>query len=539
MREATKTDGPWWVEIPRRESMFWFALLVGVASGFAALAFYGMIEVAIRSFVRLHHHAPGLLSRGVLLLSPAAGGLVAGYIIHALAPDARGGVTEVIDALLHRGGSIRTRVGFYKALASAICIGSGGSAGREGPVVQIGASVGSTIARMFHVNRQRARILVACGAAAGVAAVFNAPIAGAIFAAEILTGSYQMRDLALLFTASAAGSVVVQWLLWRGPAFPMPAFRPQTGWVLVLFFLLGILMAFAGDLFIRVLHGLEARFRKSRVPEVWRPALGGLIVGIIGVGLNRTEIFGTGATFMAQVFDGSVFAGPSALSIFGLLVLLYFAKLAATGFTLGSGGSGGDLMPSLFLGGALGGAYGVAVHALLPGVALPPAAFALVGAASFFAGVAHAPITGIVLGIEVGWDIGLTLPLMAACAMSALTASRIRTASIYTLKLEERGIDVQAARRGPSPTPEPLSGGRLETFVIGANDPRAGVAVRDLGLPDGVLLVALRRGPETDAPNGSTILLEGDRVTAFIDPEAEAGFTAWERDGPPPLDATE
>jgi CIC family chloride channel protein len=342
-----------------------------------------------------------------------------------------------------------------------------------------------------------------------------------------------MRDLALLFTASAAGSVVVQWLLWRGPAFPMPAFRPQTGWVLILFFLLGILMAFAGHLFIRVLHGLEERFRNSRVPEIWRPGLGGLIVGIIGVGLNRTEIFGTGAAFMARVFDGNVFAGGSALSVFGLLVLLYFAKLVATGFTLGSGGSGGDLMPSLFLGGALGGAYGVAVHGLLPAVALPPAAFALVGAASFFAGVAHAPITGIVLGIEVGWDIGLTLPLMAACAMSAIVASRLRTASIYTLKLEERGIDVQAARRGPAPVPDPLRGGRLETCAVAANDPRAGLAVRDLGLPDGVVLVALRRGPVTEAPNGDTVLLEGDRVTAFLDPDAEAAFAAWLADAAP------
>lgn len=517
----------WWAGVLGREPMFWFALLVGVASGFAALAFYGMIEVTIRSFLRLHHHAPGIFSRGILMLSPAAGGLVAGYLIHTFAPDAKGGVTEVIDSLLHRGGRIRSRVGFFKALASAICIGSGGSAGREGPVVQIGASVGSTIARVFHVNRQRTQILVACGAAAGVAAVFNAPIAGAFFAAEILTGSFQMRDLALLFTASAAGSVVVQWLLWRGPVFPMDPLRPKTGWVLILFFLLGILMALAGHLFIRVLHGLEERFRHSRVPEFWRPALGGLIVGVMGVGLNRTEIFGTGADFMARVFGGQVFADGAALSIFGLLVLLYFAKMVATGFTLGSGGSGGDLMPSLFLGGVLGGAYGVAAHRLLPGMALPPTAFALVGAASFFAGVAHAPVTGIVLGIEMGWDIGLTLPLMAACAMSALTASRLRAASIYTIKLEQRGVDVQAARRGPAPTPEALRGGRLETFQIAGNDPRAGLSVKDLGLPPGVVLVALRRGTVTDAPNGDTVLLEGDQVTAFLETDAEEGFVTW------------
>lgn len=186
-------------------------------------------------------------------------------------------------------------------------------------------------------------------------------------------------------------------------------------------------------------------------------------------------------------------------------------------------------MPSLFLGGALGGTYGLAVHAVLPHSTLPPAAYALVGAAALFSGVAHAPITGIVLGIEMGWDYGLALPLMAACSVSALVSARLRTASIYTLKLEERGIDVQAVRRQSwsSAVPESLQGGRLETFDIGQGDDRAGCSVRDLGLPDGTLLVALRRGSRTEVPNGDTELQEGDRITAYVDTDRWDDFLMW------------
>jgi CIC family chloride channel protein len=182
------------------------------------------------------------------------------------------------------------------------------------------------------------------------------------------------------------------------------------------------------------------------------------MVGLIGVSLNQTAVLGTGAEFMERSFSGRYFAGGSPVELIGLLALLFGAKMLATGFRLGSGGSGGDMMPSLILGGALGGAYGLGVHALIPSDPLPPAAYALVGAAALFSGVVHAPITGIVLGIEMGQRYGLALPQMVACSVSALVSSRLRTASIYALKLEERGADVQAARRRPQrQIPEPDS----------------------------------------------------------------------------------
>jgi CIC family chloride channel protein len=417
------------------QAMLLFAGAVGLASGFAAFVFYWMINLSIQVFLRAREPFSNLANLAIIVLSPAMGGLVCGLILHYFAPDARGGVSEVIDSLLHRDGYIRARVGFFKALASAICIGSGGSAGREGPVVQIGASVGSSLARVFGVTRRRAQLLVACGAAGGIAAVFNAPIAGAFFAAEIITGRFEMRDLSLLFTASAMGAVVARVLL-SNLLIRVPSYQLLTGWALICHALLGVICALVGHFFIYVLHKSEHYFSHWRVHPVLKPAMGGLCVGVIGLWIP--QVFGTGAEFLDLMFRTPIALGALAVWLAG--------KLVATSFTLGSGGSGGDLMPSLFLGAAAGGAWGNVAHHLFPHATMPPGAYALVGAASLFAGVAHAPVTAIILGFEMGRDYGIILPLMIACSISSLLSSRLRTSSLYTLKLEERGVDLQRMR---------------------------------------------------------------------------------------------
>jgi CIC family chloride channel protein len=418
--------------------MLLFAGVVGLVSGAAAYIFYWLINVTVRGFLLTHPASVTSKPLHILVtvLSPALGGLVCGLLLHYFSPDARGGVAEVIDALLYREGFIRARVGFFKAIASAICIGSGGSAGREGPVVQIGASVGSTLARVFLATRRRAQLLVACGAAGGIAAVFNAPIAGAFFAAEIVTGRFEMRDLTFLFTASAMGSVVARTLLQDRATFQVPPYHLVSNWALVFHMLLGALCALAGHLFIRALHRSESVFHRMRIHPLLKPALGGLLVG--GIGLGIPQVFGTGGEILQDIF-----AAP----IETRLLLLWLAgKLVATALTLGSGGSGGDLMPSLFLGAALGGAFGNIAHHLFPAVTMPPQAYALVGATALFAGVAHAPMTAIILGFEMGRDYGIVLPLMFACSISALISSRLRTASLYTWKFHERGIDIERLR---------------------------------------------------------------------------------------------
>lgn len=422
--------------LPVGQAMFLFAATVGLASGAAAFVFYWLINVSVRVFLLARPRTLSAWDVVVILLSPAVGGLVCGLLLHYFAPDARGGVTEVIDALLHRDGYIRTRVGIFKAVASALCIGSGGSAGREGPVVQIGASVGSTLARLFRVTRRRAQLLVACGAAGGIAAVFNAPIAGAFFSAEIITGRFEMRDLSFLFTASAMGAIVARSLLRNQTSFAVPPYELYSSWALAMHALLGILCALVGHLFVQALHTSEHLFERLRLHPVVKPALGGLLVGLIG--LFIPQVFGTGSEFIAHVLRYRVGAG--------LLLLWLGGKLVATSLTLGSGGSGGDLMPTLFLGAMLGAALGDGVHRIFPIATMPPGAYALVGAGALFAGVAHAPITGIILGFEMGRDYGVVLPLMVACSVSALVSSQLRTASLYTFKLHQRGVDIQRLR---------------------------------------------------------------------------------------------
>ncbi|HLV81545.1 MAG TPA: chloride channel protein [Chthonomonadaceae bacterium] len=428
------------LRLPWGQAMVLFAGIVGLVSGAAAFIFYWLINVSVRVFLLAHPASASSHPLKILgtVLSPAVGGLVCGLLIHTFAPDAQGGVAEVIDALLHRDGTIRGRVGFFKALASAICIGSGGSAGREGPVVQIGASVGSALGRAFGATKRRAQLLVACGAAGGIAAVFNAPIAGAFFAAEIVTGRFEMRDLSLLFTASAMGAVVANALL-RGQAiFQVPAYHLLTAWTLGFHVLLGVLCALAGHLFILALHACESIFHRIRLHTVLKPALGGLLVGLIG--LLIPQVFGTGGELLRQLF-----ALPPAATI--LLVWL-LGKLIATSLTLGSGGSGGDLMPSLFLGATVGGAVGHLAHHLFPHSTMPPGAYALVGATALFAGVAHAPMTAIILGFEMGRDYGIVIPLLIACSISALVSAQLRTASLYTQKLKEKGVDIERLRGG-------------------------------------------------------------------------------------------
>jgi CIC family chloride channel protein len=665
--------------------MFVLALVVGLSAGLAAYVYFWMTEAAVRELVHLYRNAPGLLSSAALIITPAVGGLLTGYIFHYFAPDAKGGgVPEVIDALLHKDGYIRLRVGFFKALASVICIGSGGSTGREGPVVQIGASVGSALAQMFKITRRRAQLLVACGAAAGIAAVFNAPIAGAFFAAEVIIGSFAMRDLTLLFTAAACSMVVARSLLWNHAQFPTPAYEFHVGWALIFHLILGVLMALAGHALISTMHGVEHKFRHSRIPEMWRPAVGGLMLGVLGVGLSLPQVFGTGADAMEEFFNGhfftvgamdGLFTGPHLGPMLAMLLLLAVGKMLATSFTLGSGGAGGDLMPAMFIGGALGGAYGLILQRLVPGTTLPPGAFALVGALGVFAGIAHAPMTAIILGIEVTYNYGLVLPLMMCCSASALMSSWLRTSSVYVLKLEERGIDVKAIRGrrnfpadpldrvhvedimtrsfarvapgttvselldlfaesshhgflvvddidrlvgivtlsdvqralptlgddestpvteimtkakdvvscfpaqtlkdallalgsrevGRIPVMDPLNtaqvigvlrrsdilrgsrnaaklsgntaapggkGGRTAGFNVTAQSPWAGRQVRRLGLPEGVLLISLRRGAQVMVPNGDTLIAVGDYVTALVQPDAAEAFAAW-RSGEP------
>jgi CIC family chloride channel protein len=433
--------------------LFGTAVVVGAGTGLGAVFFIWLIGQVQHFLYQSVGSALSFLGRGLFILIPTLGGLMAGPIIAYFAKEAKGhGVPEVMQAIALRGGRIRPRVVVAKVVASALCIGSGGSAGREGPIVQVGAALGSTIGQFLHLSESRIRNLVACGAAAGIAATFNAPISGVIFAMEIILGELHLGDLGNVVIASVIASTTARIFLGDRPAFSIPNYTMKTPWEVLLYALLGVLAAVVAVGFIRLLYWLEDRFDEWRFPDALKPAVGGLLLGILAFGYplilvqpqslplyaNLPQIFGAGFSTIEAALSGT--------SPFKILLALALLKPIATSFTLGSGNSGGVFAPSLFTGAALGGAFGWGVEYFFPGATAGPGAFAIVGMAAVFAGAARAPFTAILIVFEMTNDYRMILPLMAAVIVSLIVATRLLPESIYTLKLVKRGIHLKQGR---------------------------------------------------------------------------------------------
>jgi chloride channel protein, CIC family len=413
-----------------------FALLVGTGAGLGTIVFVRMIAFFNELFFGGGSQLP-LPSGTYVILLPALGSLLVGPLVHFIAPEAKGhGVPEVLTAIATRGGRIRPVVVLVKALGSAITIGSGGSVGREGPIVQIGAALGSTLGQVFKLNERRVVNLVAAGAAGGIAATFNAPIAGVMFAIEVILGDLRLRDLSTLIISAVTASVVSQAVLGSSPAFSMPAYDFNGLAELPLYLGLGIASGLAAMLFVRALYFMEELFDGWKFPPYLKPVVGGLGVGLLGYFLP--QVFGTGFEVIGQALSGQLGLA--------LLLVLIFGKILATTLTLGAGSSGGVFAPALFIGAVLGGAYGQVAQAIFPGLPAPSGAYAMIGMAAVFAGAARAPITAILILFEMTQDYHIVLPLMFATIVSTLIAQRLEPESIYTLKLKLRGIDLQAKR---------------------------------------------------------------------------------------------
>jgi CIC family chloride channel protein len=460
------------------------AILIGAGTGLGAVFFIWLIESAQKVFFEGGHLLFGGMDRWPLIFIPAVGGLIAGPIIAFFASEAKGhGVPEVMQAIALRGGRIRPRVVVAKIAASAVCIGSGGSAGREGPIVQVGAALGSTLGQGLKLSSNRIRNLVACGAAAGIAATFNAPIAGVIFAMEVILGELHLGDLGNVIISAVTASTVARVFLGDNPAFAIPRYAMQTPWEVVLYALLGVLAAFAAVGFIKLLYWFEDLFDHWKFPDSFKPAIGGLLLGVLGfayplaldwgglssadaasglpISTNIPHVFGSGFSLIEAALLGN--------APFLLLFSLVLLKPLATSFTLGSGNSGGVFAPSLFTGAALGGAFGLIVDRIFPGATAGPGAFATVGMAAVFAGAARAPFTAILIVFEMTNDYRLMVPLMAAVIFSMIVAEHLHKESIYTLKLTRRGIRLRRGRdidvmenltvaEAMRPAPEPIPG---------------------------------------------------------------------------------
>jgi CIC family chloride channel protein len=418
------------------------SVLLGVAGGYGAILFRKLISLVNWAAF------PGGIDLAQLAASPwyevvapvAAGGLVVGPMVHFLAPEARGhGVPEVMDACANKGGRIRPRVAAIKILASAINIGSGGSVGREGPIVQIGSSLGSSAGQFFGLSGDRLKTLVGCGAAAGIAATFNAPIAGALFAIEIILGRASARTFSPLVVGSVLATVICRLHLGNSPAFTVAPHDLVSPLELPWYVALGALAAVVGVGFTRGLYLLEDLWLMIPLPEYSKGVLGGALVGLMG--LWFPQVLGVGYEHIDQVLQWNSPTIPlGTLMGAALLLLLIVVKIAATGTTIGSGGSGGIFAPSLMLGACLGGAYGNLVGALMPaGTVAAPPAYAMVAMGAVVAATTHAPLTAMIIVFELTDRHTIILPLMLSCILSTIMAMRLGRESIYTLKLVRRG----------------------------------------------------------------------------------------------------
>ncbi len=433
------------------------SILIGATTGIFAHLFFRLIEYARAvAFGNGSAHDPfgplGLYGHRwwMLVVLPAVGALLVGYITRFFAREAKGhGVPEVMDAIYRQGSLIRPRVAGAKAVASALTIGSGGSAGTEGPIIQIGAAIGSSLGQFFHIPRQQMSVVVACGVSAGIGAIFNAPIAGVMFALEIFLKDFSFRTFSPVVFSSVISCSIMHAMLGEDVAlFEVGALR-EGGYLFVaselpFFSALGVLCAVAAVAFTKTLYYTEDLADRLRCPEPFKPVIGAIGLGVCGVlymlwGSSREMpmFFGNGypaieATLSHELLSMSV----------GFLLALYALKMLATCFTLGSGGSGGVFAPSLLMGAAMGGAFGLALHAVGLTAESSITAYALVGMAALVAGTTHAPLTSIVILYEITREPKVILPVMFAAIIATAGARLLMPDSIYTLKLRRRGVRV-------------------------------------------------------------------------------------------------
>lgn len=416
------------------------AVFIGVLGGIGALVFRYLIQLVQFLAYGSHGHFQNVLASApwyLRIAGPVAGGLLVGPLISRVAREVRGhGVPEVMEAVTLKDGVIRPRVAAIKIIASAVTIGVGGSVGREGPIVQIGSAAASAVGQFLKVPRHRLRTFVGCGAAAGIAATFNAPIAGALFALEIILGDIGFETFSPIVISSVTATVISHHFFGSSPAFLVPEYSLVSAWELPLYALLGIVASFFALLYIKAIYASEDLFEKLPMPESLKTAVCGLIFGVAFFSLP--QVYGVGY----DVIENAV-AGHGAWSI---LLTLAFLKLAATALTLGGGFSGGIFAPSLFIGAMLGAAFGQLSHALFPAITAASGAYALVGMGAMVAAATQAPIVAIVILFEMTGDYQIILPLMISCIIATLLTASLKRESIYTLKLVRRGVDLRSGR---------------------------------------------------------------------------------------------
>ncbi len=434
-------------DIPSEFYLLLLALIIGILTGFGAY----LLNIIVEGIHWFFYEQGGkelidpYWMNYLRILFPAVGGLFVGLMIYYLSPEVKGhGIPSVMEAVANKGGYIRRRVSILTSLNSGMTIGSGGSAGKEGPIVQIGAAIGSSVGQMFHVSQRRMKILVGCGTAAGLAAVFNAPIAGVVFTIELILGDYSLKAFTPIVVSSVVATAISNYFIDPNPIFQIPVYSIQTPWEFPLFLLMGMIGGVVSVIFIRSLYKIEDIFdEKIKLPNYFKPALGGLLTGVIAFSFPEVYGFNDFATHNALISE------PSML----ILLVLIVAKILATSFTLGSGGTGGLFTPSLFIGAMFGALFGELLRSIFPGLIAPVGAYALVGMGVIVAGTIHAPLSALLIIFEVTRDYNIILPLMLGTISSTLIARWIEKESIYTMKLSlftsriEHGVNIDILQK--------------------------------------------------------------------------------------------
>lgn len=433
------------------------ALVIGVMTGVGAVVFRALIGLVHNLFYngRLSLVYDANISEGasrfgdLILFAPIIGGLVVVFLVRRFAPEAKGhGVPEVMDAIFYKRGNIRGTVAVIKALASAISIGSGAAVGREGPIIQIGSALGSAFSQFLGLSTRQKITLLSAGAGAGIAATFNTPLGGVLFALEILLPEVSNRTFLPVVVATGAATTIGRILIGPDPAFAVPdvqfpmvaSFNIQEA---IAFVLLGLLCGVAAWAFIRVLVFMEDGFPKLAQNEYVQNVLGMTVIGLMMVGLTRTfghsYVDGVGYSVIQDILDHK-------MTTAGLLALLFALKLIATTVSLGCGASGGIFSPSLYLGATLGAAFAAATSSILPHSGLTPSSAAIVGMAAIVGAGTGGVMTAIVMVFEMTRDYAIIVPVIVAVALAAGVRRALVNETIYTVKLRHRGHRIPKER---------------------------------------------------------------------------------------------
>lgn len=412
--------------------------VVGVAGGLTNLAFHLSTETIQELVFRQNGdiaQVVGRLAWWERLAVPALGGLAAGACLFwGLRLFGRQGSSNLLEVVVAGNGRLPFRTGLIKSVSSMLSIGSGASIGREGMITQFSATLASKLGQRAQWQPYRLRMLVACGAAAGMAAAYNAPIGGAVFAAQIVLGNFSMNLFAPLVVASVIATMVSRSFFGIEPWYHVPSYVEFTRITqLPWFLLLGFLAGGLGAVFLKLLRTSEQVFQRLPLPLYWRMTAGGLAVGAIALGFPG--VWGNGYDATNQILHNQ-FA-------LGALAGLFLAKLLAILISVGSGAVGGVFTPTLFLGAALGGLFGTLLHLGGYALTLPTPAFVLVGMSSVLAATTHSPLLAMIMVFEISLNYTLVPPLMVACAVSTLVSRAFHGDSIYTEPLRQRGMDVE------------------------------------------------------------------------------------------------